>query len=204
MSHTTGDVRILRQLADDPSPLTSSVALPDGSAGTLRPLSPEDVEALAHFYDSLSPESRARYSVSTAGDELAREQCAAIGRFDKLRLVLFASGGGLIGLFEFSLDLTSSDVRRFHGHGYLLTPSVDIRYGLCLLDRFQGLGIASAAQPFVVDAARYLGAERLILWGGVHATNQPALSFYSRSGFVEVGRFVDPRGTACIDMICEL
>lgn len=201
----------LPQIAADPALLMWDLRLPDGRAACLRPLLPGDQAALASFYAGLRAQTRHFYDVpgeAGAVAELAAEQCAAIGRYDKLRLVLDVSQGPdaprFGGIFEFSLDLVAADVERYAGYGLALQPGADIRYGLCLADEFQGKGNASAVQLYCQQAAMALGAQRLILWGGVYGSNAPAIAFYRRVGFQPAGRFVNRDGVACVDMILAL
>lgn len=178
--------------------------LPTGASATLRPLEPGDREALARFYEGLAEETRRFYDVHGDTAALAAERCEAIGRYDKVRLVLEMEDGEIGGLFELSLDLVKDELRRYRDHGIPLKQGRHVRYGLCLADSLQGRGIASKLQPLVEDVARLFGVRRIILLGGVHEDNERAVASYRRVGFREAGRFVNPDGVPCLDMILEL
>lgn len=54
-----------------------------------------------------------------------------------------------------------------------------------LLSRFQGGGVGGRLMATAVDAAKVLGAPRVLL--GVYGENASAIAFYARQGFTEAG-----------------
>ena len=193
----------LAEIAEDPLRLTTQLDLPTGQRGTLRPLQPHDIPRLHEFYEGLGPRTRQFYDLPPELKKLAVAHCSEIAQYDKLRIVLdLPSGFG--GIFEFSLDLVPGDIERFRVQGIVLSPALDIRFGLCLGDALQGRGIATSVQPEMNRIALHLGAQRVILWGGVLASNTKAIGFYRRQGFKEVGPFVADDGQDCLDMLLTL
>ncbi|WP_331772123.1 GNAT family N-acetyltransferase (plasmid) [Embleya sp. NBC_00888] len=193
----------LREIAEIPSVLTWGTKLPDGSRLLVRPLGFGDMEGLAGFLEGLSPESR-RFSTFGGYDvEAAREMCAAIARFDKLRLVLETPTARIVGLLEFSLALTDADVARYRAAGIRLAET-DCRFGPTLADDHQGHGVGTAVFPFVREVARRLARTRIILWGGVLTDNRRAIRFYEKTGFRPVGTLTGTDGTSSLDMILDL
>ena len=192
----------LKTVLDNPGSATFSVSLPPKA--TLSPLAASQEEQLAVFFDGLSPQTRRFYSV-TDGRRLAHEHCAAIARYDKLRLVLQSPGpGAIVALVEFSFDLTADDVKRFASHGVDLRQATDCRWGLCVMDEWQRRGVGAELAPPSFEIARRFGRKRIILWGGVHVANSTALRYYRKVGFIEAGRFMNNEGVACVDMLREL
>ena len=65
---------------------------------------------------------------------------------------------------------------------------------------------AGRLMPAVREVARRFGRRRIILWGGVHASNRRALRFYDKSGFVRVGSAYRAEGASedCFDMLLDL
>ncbi len=192
----------LAEIAANPRQFTTSFRLPSLEQVVLRPLEPFDVEKLGVFLAGLSPETRhlsyfPSYDVSTA-----TELCDAINRYDKLRFVLEA-GEKIVGLMEFSLDITESDVERFQTYGVALTAS-DCRFGPTLADAYQNKGVGSICFPYLVDIARQLGKQRMILWGGVLADNPRAIHFYEKNGFLRLGEFQSFDHYLCLDMLLPL
>ena len=190
----------LADIADDPERVTWPQELPSGLPATLRPLRPDDKTSLGAFFEACGETTSRFYSIPEDRAQLAISHCEAIARYDKLRLVLELVNGELAALFEYSTDLVDGDVERYRTYGLELIPSSDIRYGLCVRDDQQGRGVASAVHPKVMRVARGLGADRVILWGGVMASNRAGLRFYRKHGFREAGFFKEPGGKTSIDM----
>ena len=190
----------LTEVAADPELVTPRLDLPSEAPATLRPLCREDEAPLRAFFEGCGEATSRFYDIPADRAQLATAHCESIARYDKLRLVLELAGGALAALFEFSTDLVDGDMERYRGYGLELHPGTDIRYGLCLRDVYQGRGIASCAHPHLMRVARKLGADRVILWGGVMASNQAALRFYRKHDFREAGFFAEEGAEPCIDM----
>jgi ribosomal protein S18 acetylase RimI-like enzyme len=189
-------------VASDPACATFAVEPPRNA--TLEPLSSSHEGALAAFLEGLSPRSRRFFSVKDPSSS-ARERCGAIGRYDKLRLVLRSGPEGtVVALVEFSFDLPAGDLARYGRHGLELRPGTDCRWGLCVADEWQGRGVGAALARPSLAIARAFGRDRVLLWGGVHVANAAAVRYYGRLGFAEVGRFEADDGTPCIDMLLPL
>jgi GNAT superfamily N-acetyltransferase len=187
----------LQSIDADPACAIFSVATPQNAI--LRPLCSTDEEDLAAFFAQLSDRTRRFYSVTDPGRQ-AYEHCAAIARYDKLRLVL-QNQTATLALVEFSFDLTADDVARFANHGRALLQERACRWGLCVADEWQGRGVGRALAGPSFEIARRFGRDRIILWGGVHAHNEPAIRYYRKIGFSESGAFTNDDGVECIDMV---
>lgn len=197
----------LTEVARRPLDFTTSHPLPSGETLLLCPLLPDDGEKLARFLADLSAESR-RLSTFAGYDRAAADElCHAIARYDKLRLAVVASSQPdtpIVGLFEYSFDLTAGDTSRYTKHHIPLSPATDCRFGPTLADAWQNRGVGSRLLPAVWDFARRFGRSRVILWGGVLADNSRAIRFYEKNGFQHAGRFVNGDGEECCDMILHL
>jgi hypothetical protein len=76
-----------------------------GPSAVIRPLTSKDVTALGSFLEGLS--SRTRHFSTFEGHDVkaAQDLCDAIGKYDKVRFVLEAARGKIVGLLEMSLDM---------------------------------------------------------------------------------------------------
>ncbi|NUS73545.1 MAG: GNAT family N-acetyltransferase [Corynebacteriales bacterium] len=162
---------------------------------------------MAEFLSSLSARSRTRWNLESYDIAMAREHCAAIGRYDKLRMIAVTNVNGsrkIVALMELSFSIPPSDQARFRSYGISLDETFDCRFAPCVRDEFQRTGIASELFSFIVDIARRFGKRRILLWGGVFADNIPAISFYRKQGFIEVGECTSQSSTNSFDFILTL
>jgi diamine N-acetyltransferase len=197
----------LADVAAEPGKLSYDVLLRDGAKMLYRPLVAEDVDDLTAFLEALSPATREWWYRESYDRPGAEEICAAIGRYDKLRMVAVdpqRAEAGLLALFEYSFGIPSGDHLRFGHYGLSLDEARDCRFGPCVRDDHQGRGLGSALMPPTLDIARRFGKQRVFLWGGVYAENHLAVAFYLKHGFEEVGRFCSMDDRVSVDMIRNL
>lgn len=197
----------LAEIAHNPADFATPFQTATGEQLILRPLNPGDVEKLTRFLAGLSAESRRLSTFSGYGRATAQELCDAIARYDKLRLAVVEASAPeqpIVGLMEFSFDLTGGDISRYANTNYPLNPATDCRFGPTLADHWQNRGIGSLLLPPLWGIVRGFGRSRVILWGGVLADNRRAIRFYEKNGFRHVGNFVNGDGQACCDMILVL
>ena len=190
---------VLSDISRNPENFSEDFRLGSDLAFVLRPLVHADEDSLASFLSKLGPETWevCRY------DESAADMCAAIDCHDKLRFVL-AESNSIIGLLEYSLEITDGDIVRFANYGVYLNGETDCRLAPCLADEYQSRGIGSAVFPRFAELARKFGQRRIILLGGVFRSNARAVRFYRKCGFREVGQFCTSSGIESLDMILEI
>lgn len=189
----------LSDISRNPEDFSEEIRLGFDLSVVLRPLVHADQDSLASFFSKLKPET---WEVCRYG-ESAAEMCAAIGCYDKLRFVL-AQSNSIIGLFEYSFEITDGDVVRFENYGFHLNRETDCGFAPCLADEHQNRGIGSAVFPRFSELARRFGQRRIILLGGVFRSNVRAIRFYRKCGFRQVGQFCTSSGKESLDMILEI
>lgn len=166
----------------------------------LRPLTHDDETLLQSFLANLGPATKEVYR----SHETATELCDAIDRYDKLRFVLEDSRT-IVGLFEYSFDITEGDIDRYTTHGIRLYRETDCRFAPCLADEYQNRGIGADVFDKFKDLAPRFGQRRIILLGGVFVSNTRAIRFYEKVAFVFAGRFVSEKSKKTSqDMILDL
>ena len=196
---------MIAALAADPSPLTREVTA-DGTVFTVRALLDDDADALTAFLAGLSGTSRRYWHRDADPAVQAAGWIEAIGRYDTLRLVAHLPGRAdlLAGVVDLSFSVPDfAELSRYAGYGIALDEARTVRWGPCVADAWQGRGLAAALLPPAWDAARLLGRDRVVLFGGVQAGNHRARRFYLRHGFTEAGAFTDEDGPG-IDMLLDL
>ena len=194
----------ISQIAEEPHLVTSTVLVSDGEEFCLRPLEVGDAPVLASFLQGLSEATRTFSHFPSYDLVCAEELCGAVGRYDKLRLVIESESSEAVGLIELSLGLPEADIARFAAAHIELSEASDCRFGPTLADAYQERGLGSRAFPLILEIVRRLGRTRLILLGGVREENERARHFYRKFGFAEVGSFDGLSGAKNVDMILDL
>ena len=191
--------------AVDPSPLTRRLTVADDSF-TFRALRADELDPLTSFLARLSVPSRRFWHGEVDDAVEAATWIDAIGRYDKLRIVVHRVDRP--DHFDAIVDLSFSvpdfaEGSRYESYGIGLDPVRTVRFGPCVANEWQGRGLAAQLLEPTWDAVRLLGCDRVVLYGGVHADNHRARRFYLRHGFVEVGAFTSATGDG-IDMLLDL
>lgn len=194
----------LAEVASNPQILTSLLRSKNYEELTFRPLRFNDSQSLFDFLGNLSTETRHFYTLDGYGLQTAKELCDSIGKYDKLRFIVESKDNKIIGLFEFSFDLTEDDKERFSKYGYTLNQGSDCRFGPCLSDNYQNQGLGTVILPLIIKIAKDFNQKRIILWGGVLADNTKAIQYYRKNNFKVVGNFINNNNIARIDMILDI
>jgi len=195
----------LSDIKKNPDLLTCEIQPKSGETMILRPLAPDDAQALTGFLENLSEQTRGFYRLKSYDAIMVKEMCDAIGNYDKLRMVVTDERKRrLAGIFEYSFDIPDGDKERFRNYGIRLDSKTDCRMGPCMADGYQNRGLGSALFPRLIDIVRRFGKKRLILWGGVFEKNGRAINFYEKNGFRKLGMFENRTDGKSVDMIIDV
>lgn len=100
-----------------------------------------------------------------------------------------AESGAIIAYAVTRLYYEPYELDRFKGYGWSPDEKTDAFYAPSVSDLHQGRGIGTQLLEEAIDHLRSIGRTRILLWGGVQATNDRALAHYRRAGFREMGGF---------------
>jgi diamine N-acetyltransferase len=180
----------------------------------LRPLHPDDVDALTDFFLGLSETTRSCYGPHPFDRETAERLCAAADPQHPDRFVAIlepqneagVGSGAIIGYMILTRDIAESDIRRYAEHGPELHLDACASFAPVIADAYQERGLGTRMARHVLACARPLGLTQVILMGGVLHRNPRAKHVYEKLGFREVGRFYTPNREDELnyDMILEL
>lgn len=82
------------------------------------------------------------------------------------------------------------DEQRLLSYGLQLSKQTDATFAPSVADNWQGAGIGKYLLEFISAELKCKGLQRIILWGGVQATNERAIQYYKKSGFSTLGEFL--------------
>lgn len=205
LQNSSGNARrLVSKVADHPESFSFTIPWQGNEKLLLRPLEHQDCDRLAKFLENLSPQTRKFYTCDSYDRKFAQELCDAINKYDKIRLVVTEQcQNSIVSLIVFSLDIPEGDLQRYREYGITLTQS-DIRFGPCIADAYQNRGLGSLLFQTVIEIARTLEKQRILLFGGVLVENKRAIRFYEKQGFKILGDYIDAEGGNCYDMILEI
>lgn len=146
---------------------------------TVRPIRPDDADALQSFVRALSPASR-RLRFHAALNELSATMLTALTCVDQRRHVAFV------------LTVAEGGAERIVGEARFAVAGdrETAEFGIAVADAYQGRGLAERLVAALLDAARARGLRWLV--GEVLDGNARMLAFTRRCGFAMTTRGAEP------------
>src|SRR5262245_60928157 len=191
----------------NPLEVATTFQLATGAQVMVRPLLRSDGAALGAYFLDLSEETRRRFSPHPLDQATANHLCATINVAEALRLVAVVSGAApqeIIAYFILLLDVTDDERARYAQRGIALHAETDCTVAPSVADRYQNSGLGSFCFEHLIELARRLGRQRMLLLGGTQASNHRAIHFYAKHHFRTIGSFEEPAGVLNADMVLEL
>jgi hypothetical protein len=167
----------------------------------LRNLNSNDLDNLVHYLEVLSVESKKRFGphqfdrqsiIDFYKDPYLHKGYVA-QTIDTNEIVAYA-------IIKFSL--LQEDFNRYHSYGIKLNNITDCEFAPSVADTWQSCGIGNSMFKFILTELKKTKVKRIILWGGVQADNQKAVSYYKKNAFQLVGKF--SHNGENFDMILEI
>ena len=197
----------------DPSCIAASLSAPSGLQVTFRPLAAGDAGILGPYFAGLSPETRRRFAPHAFDQETADRLCATIDYAGTIPMVatipmIATVQDGpqerVVAYFICVLGVAPVERERYARAGVELDPLTDCTVAPSVADAYQDRGLGSCLMGHLIQVARRLGRKRLVLMGGVQATNARAVHYYQKHGFRTVSTFESPAGFYNHDMVLDL
>lgn len=147
-----------------------------------------DLPLLLDYLQQLSPATRKRFGPHPFDE-------AAILRFysDPFEVWGFlaksAKTGAIVAYAPVKRGYLEHDRPRLEAYGLSLSQHTDCTFAPSVADNWQGQGLGGQLFNFIQTELQARGIRRVILWGGVQASNAAALRFYEKMGFRVLGGF---------------
>ena len=152
---------------------------------TIQRLTGQDLLALHTYLESLSADSCKRFGPHDF-DLSSLERLFHGG--DHLGY-LIKEGDNIMAYTVVKKGFLEHDRPRLQEYGFSPDHEKDATIAPSVGDRFQGRGRGRKLMAFVMEDLRLKGFHRVILWGGVQATNEKAIKMYRTLGFRLLGSF---------------
>ncbi|CAF1464886.1 unnamed protein product [Adineta steineri] len=174
------------QIVQNPRLITHhlNINTKDGSEQIIfRPLLYDDVLVLLKFLENLSKTTQ-RFATYPSYDlQCAQQFCEETNQKDKFRMVAINMNRKIIALFEFNLNISDLDKKRYERYNIKLNDMSDIQFAPCIIDEYQNQHVGTQLLQLMIVLAKRLGKKRMILWNGVLIDNKQAIRFYERNNF---------------------
>lgn len=96
-----------------------------------------------------------------------------------------------------------NDKKRLEEIGIQLHPQTDCTFAPSVADDWQSHGLGKMMFDFLKIELQKQGFKRIILWGGVQATNEKAINYYLKYHFKKIGSF-ENKEIDNFDMLMDL
>lgn len=153
----------------------------------VRKLQSSDYDALLSYLHHLSAETKSRFGPHA---------------FDAASVIQFYNSPGTTGFVATALNsqpiiaysiikegLLHHDRERLNRYQYPGIENNCCTYAPSVADDWQGKGIGKLLFDHIRNHCVEKKINKIILWGGVQCTNEKALHFYDKLGFITLGQF---------------
>lgn len=149
---------------------------------------PAHVPRLSAFLQQLPADVKARFGPHSFEEEVVRQLLVEASVFNTA-LLAFTPDGALIAYHLLRKGFLLNEAPRLSSYGLLLNSDSDYTYAPVQDPGYQGIGLGSRMWQVICGRLQQQQARRVFLWGGVQTSNLPAIRFYQKNGFQELGRF---------------
>jgi GNAT superfamily N-acetyltransferase len=154
----------------------------------LRKVRPEDVHPLAEYLSLLGPVTRSRFGphgFDTANLLSLYEPPSLYTGY----VALERQTQRVIAYAVVKKGFLAHDAQRLQSYGLVLNEETDATYAPSVADDWQGRGLGTALFDYIKSDLSHQSIRRIILWGGVQASNVHAIGYYQKLGFTTLGAF---------------
>ena len=153
-----------------------------------RKLNPDDIDALVNYLSQLSEETRKRFGPhgydKTAVENFYKDNADVTGY-----IVETNSPKQIIAYSLVKNGLLWHDYDRIKNYGVHVDADECCTFAPSVADEWQSKGIGKMLFNFILADIKNSGIKKMVLWGGVQASNERAVSFYTKTGFKTLGSF---------------
>jgi len=154
----------------------------------LRKLTSDDIEKLSYYLQNLGPDTIKRYGPHGFDKqsiiELYQNQDQYTG--------YIAEDSATSEIIAYSIIKTGyleHDGYRLQSYGLIPDEITDCTFAPSVADQWQSQGVGNSLFHFMLSDLKSKGFRRIILWGGVQSSNQKAVNYYLKNGFIKLGQF---------------
>lgn len=151
-------------------------------------LQPKDHARLYQYLQTLQPATR-RYFGPHFYDRESISSFYATEKMNTGYIAVDMLTGLIVAYHVIKAGCPDHERERLQSYNLVISNHTDATLAPSVADDWQQRGVGSLLYQFMVSNLLAKGTKRLLLWGGVQASNVQAIQFYRRQGFRELGQF---------------
>lgn len=168
---------------------------------TFRALNSSDENRLFNYFHHLSPLTKSRFGPHPFDWETIQALCK--GEYKDYKCIIGVSAEGCIVAYTvIKKGYLDHELARLSKYPITLNFNQDYTIAPSVADDFQSKGIGTLMLESLFRELTALKAHKVILWGGVQESNEQAVRFYKKHGFITLGTFLNHGRN--LDMMKEL
>lgn len=154
----------------------------------LRKVRPEDVHPLAEYLSLLGPVTRIRFGPHGFDPDDLSSVYGPPSLYTGY-IALEKQTQRIIAYAVVKKGFLAHDTHRLQSYGLILSEETDATFAPSVADDWQGRGLGVALFNYIKSDLSQQSIRRIILWGGVQASNAHAVGYYQKLGFTTLGAF---------------
>jgi diamine N-acetyltransferase len=164
------------------------VQVKNGKSVLLRKLANNDIDKLSHYLQNLGSESVKRYGPHGFDIQSISELYQNPDQYSGY-IAEDPESSEIIAYSVIKTGYLEHDGNRLQSYGLIPDEKTDCTLAPSVADQWQSQGVGNSLFHFMRSDLKAKGFRRIILWGGVQSTNQKAVNYYLKNGFIKLGQF---------------
>jgi GNAT superfamily N-acetyltransferase len=148
-----------------------------------------DALALFNYFNEFSAETRRRFGPHPFDWDTTERLCLRPPANEWRFIGEEITGKNIIAYAIIKKGYLLHDTNRLSNYGLSLSDQSDCTFAPSVADAWQGSGAGSRLFEYILPRLMEMKFKRIILWGGVQATNERAVKYYQKLGFKMLGEF---------------
>lgn len=155
----------------------------------VRLLKAADAENLYIYLNGLSPVTRQRFGPHQFDEATIYHICHYPEKDIHRYVAVDPSSGNFIAYMLFKKGMLEGDQQRYAQRNQFFNPDETLTFAPSVADNWQSSGVGSGMYLLIEDELRSANTRQIVLWGGVQATNEKGVNFYTKHGYRVAGSF---------------
>jgi diamine N-acetyltransferase len=154
----------------------------------IKPLQEQDINRVVEYFTSLGTDTKKRFAPHPFHAEALRRIVKEKRKYTQY-IIIHEENKKILGYFILHSGWIAFDYPRFAGYGLVKQPG-DFELAPSIADEWHGQGLGTLMFDQVTKQLIHeYNNPRILLWGGVQASNLKAIRFYEKLGFQILGEF---------------